>query len=231
MAISVGFYRHVNKWLVDSHAKELLFRPFETNVNPYKADVFIVGAHPTPVLNLSFDQRKVYANSLVNRDEFMTLFPDYLRTTSRDVKGAIRFADALEKLGVSTVISYVNALTAKNLTELKKQKKENRQAFEQGMDIFKQVLEEIQPPIILLHGNYALEQFRENLLDYFVEFGHNSRKLEDLVGEGEFGKILYNNGKESIVIASKSLSSFKENDGNFAEVVKHLQKTKMSLNC
>ena len=230
MAISVGFYKHVNKWLVDQHAKELLFRPFETNVNPYKADVFIVGAHPTPVLNLNIDQSKVYANSLVNRDEFMTLFPDYFKTTSRDVKGAIRFADALEKLGVSTVISYVNALTARNLTDLKKQKKDNSEAFEQGKEIFKQVLEEIQPPIILLHGNYALEQFRENLLDYFIEFGHNSRNLEDLIGEGDFGKIMYENGKESIVIASKSLSSFKENDETFVEIVKQLQKAKASLN-
>ena len=230
MAISVGFYRHVNKWLVDQHAMELLFRPFETNVNPYKADVFIVGAHPTPVLNLNIEQSKVYANSLVNRDEFMTLFPDYLKAASRDVKGAVRFADVLEKLGVSPVISYVNALTAKNLTDLKKQKKDNSNAFELGQEIFKQVLEEIQPPIILLHGNYALEQFRANLLDYFVEFGHSNRKLEDLIGEGDFGKILYKNGKESIVIASKSLSTFKESDETFAELVKHLQKTKASLN-
>ena len=231
MAISVGFYKHVNKWLVDQHSNELIFRPFETNMNPYKADVFIVGAHPTPVLNLSMEQSKLYANALVNRDEFMELFPDYFKSTSRDVKGAIRLTETLEKYGISTVISYVNALTAKNLTDLKKQKKDNKEAFEYGTEIFKNVLDEIQPPIILLHGSYALEQFRQNLAGFFVEFGHNTRKLEDLIDEGVFGKIMYKNGKESIVLVSKSLASFKENDEDFEGTIKELQKAKMSLNC
>ena len=227
MAISVGFYKYVSKWVSDEHTGKVVYRPFEANENPYKAIVFIVGSHPTPLLELPDDCTQTYANALVNRDEFQQLFPDYLMSTSRDVKGAIRFSDALKKKGISSTISYVNALSATNLTQLKKQKKENGEQFKRGVEIFKEVVEEFKPPTILLHGKYALEQFRQNFLGYFIEFGHASRSISELENEGMFGKIIHDDGKETILYACKSLSYFKSGDESFTNLIEQLKEHKV----
>ena len=229
MAISVGFYKHVSKWVVDEQTAKVLYRPFEADENPYKASVFIVGSHPAPLLELPDDCTQTYASALVNREEFNRLFPDYLMSTSRDVKGAIRFSDALKQHGIVSTISYVNALTALNLTELKKQKKENAEQYKRGLEIFKEVVEEFKPPVILLHGNYALEQFRQNFAEYFIEFGHSTRSVSELSGAGNFGKIIHDDGKETLLFACKSLSYFKENDESFLQLIEHLKSVK--TNC
>lgn len=227
MAISVGFYKYVSKWVSDEPTGKVIYRPFEADENPYKAIVFIVGSHPTPLLELPDDCTQTYANALVNRDEFHQLFPDYLMSTSRDVKGAIRFSEALKEQGVSSTISYVNTLTASNLTQLKKQRKENGEQFKRGVEIFKEVVEEFKPPVILLHGNYALEQFRQNFLGYFIEFGHASRSVSDLENEGMFGKIIHDDGKETILYACKSLSFFKGNDESFKKLIEQFKQYKV----
>ena len=227
MAISVGFFKYVSKWVSDEPTGKVMYRPFEADENPYKAIVFIVGSHPTPLLELPDDCTQTYANALVNRDEFHQLFPDYLMSTSRDVKGAIRFSNALKEQGISSVISYVNALSAANLTQLKKQKKENGEQFKRGVEIFKEVVEEFKPPVILLHGKYALEQFRQNFLGYFIEFGHTSRSVSELENEGVFGKIIHNDGKETILYACKSLSYFKSGDESFIKLIEQFKKTKV----
>ena len=226
MGISVGFYKYVSKWITDKQTAKVMFRPFEADENPYKASVFIVGSHPTPLLELPDEFTQTYANALVNRNEFCSLFPDYLSSTSRDVKGAIRFSNALKQQGVVSTISYVNALTAMNLSQLKKQKKENADQYKRGVEIFREVIEEFKPPVILLHGNYALEQFRLNFSEYFIEFGHTSRSVSELEGEGIFGKIIHDDGKETLLFACKSLSYFKENDENFATLIEKLLKAK-----
>ncbi len=226
MAISVGFYKYVSKWVTDEQTAKVMYRPFEADENPYKASVFIVGSHPTPLLELPDDSAQTYANALVNRDEFHQLFPDYLRSTSRDVKGAIRFSDALKQQGIISTISYVNALTAMNLTQLKQQKKENMEQFKRGVEIFKEVIEEFKPPVLLLHGNYALEQFRQNFSGYFIEFGHGSRLVSELENEGMFGKIIHDDGKETLLFACKSLSYYKENDASFVQLIEHLKNVK-----
>lgn len=226
--ISVGFFKHVHKWLTNESTSEILYRPFETNKNPYKANVFIVGSHPTPTLNLEITDLQQYANALVNRNTFYELFPDYLKTTSRDVKGALRLAEVLEENGLNSVISYVNALAAKNVTELKKSKKENEVQYNRGTEIFKEVLNEIKPPVIVLHGNYALDQFRVSLKDYFVEFGHANRSLAELEDEGVFGKIVYEDGTASHVYAVKSLATFKKDNEKFTHLIKEIVNTKTS---
>ena len=223
MAISVGFYKHVSKWVTDEQTAKLMYRPFEADENPYKASVFIVGSHPAPLLELPDDCSQTYANALVNREEFHQLFPDYSVSTSRDVKGAIRFSNALKQRDIISTISYVNALTAMNLTELKKQKKENAEQFKRGIEIFKEVVEEFKPPVLLLHGNYALEQFRQNFAGYFIEFGHASRSVSELSGSGIFGKIIHDDEKETLLFACKSLSYFKENDVSFLQVIEELK--------
>lgn len=227
MAISVGFYKYVSKWVTDEQTAKVMYRPFEANENPYKASVFIVGSHPTPLIELPDDCTQMYANALVNRHEFCQLFPDYLQSTSRDVKGAIRFSDALKEHGIESTLSYVNTLAAKNLTQLKKQKKENADQFKRGVEIFKEVVEEFKPPVILLHGNYALEQFRQNFFGYFIEFGHASRSVTELENEGIFGKIIHDDGKETILFACKSLSYFKRDDEGFAKLIDQLKKYKI----
>jgi hypothetical protein len=229
MAISVGFFKYVSKWVTDQQTAKVMYRPFEADENPYKASVFIVGSHPTPLLELPDDCTQTYANALVDRNEFHQLFPDYLSSTSRDVKGAIRFSNALKEQGIVSSISYVNALTAMNLTQLKKQKQENAEQFKRGVEIFKEVIEEFKPPAILLHGTYALEQFRQNFSGYFIEFGHPSRSVSELEDEGMFGKIIHDNGKETLLFACKSLSYFKESSESFATLIEQLKHTKNSL--
>jgi hypothetical protein len=226
--ISVGFFKHVHKWLTNEGTSEILYRPFETDKNPYKANVFIVGSHPTPTLNLEIADLQQYANALVNRKTFNELFPNYLKTTSRDVKASLRLAQSLEEQGLNTVISYVNALAAKNVTELKKYKKENEVQYKRGTEIFKEVLNEIKPPIILLHGTYALDQFRLSLKDYFVEYGHPTRSLAELEDEGVFGKIVYEDGTASQVYAVKSLATYKKDDDQYKQIINRIVNTKTS---
>lgn len=215
MSISVGFYKYVYKWITDEQTGEPIYRPFETNVNPYMAKVFIVGSHPTPLLELEKEHVSFYANSLVDRDEYNRLFAGSL-SKSREYNGALRFSNVLESTyAVPSAISYINALTADSLIDLKNQKQENSALFYRGFEIFKEVLEELKPPIVLLHGSYALEQFRIMFEGYAIEFGSTNRKLKELEGEGKFGKIQHDDGSESILFACKSLAYFKENNEQY----------------
>ena len=228
MAISVGFFKHVLNWLTDLEAKELVYRPFETKGNPYKADVFIVGAHPTPIPNLQLSQLKDYANGLVNRADLFSFCPDYLKLASREMKGAMKLMDELEAQGISAGLSYTNALMTQNLTTLKQIKKENEHVYNRGKEIFREVIQEIEPPMVILHGAHTLNEFREAFENYFVEYGHKERKLDELDGSGAFGKIIHDNGKETIVFATKSLATFKADDEKNRTLIEQIKNTKFS---
>jgi hypothetical protein len=228
MAISIGFFKHVLNWLTDAEAKELMYRPFETTSNPYKADVFIVGAHPTPIPTLQLSQLKEYANGLVNRADLYALFPEYLSYASREIKGAMKLVDALEEQGISAGLSYTNAVMTKNLTTLKQLKKENEHVYTRGKEIFREVIQEIEPSMLVLHGAHALGEFREAFENYFVEYGHKDRKLDELDGSGAIGKIIHDNGKETIVFVTKSLATFKVEDEKNQRLIEQLKNTKSS---
>lgn len=224
MAISTGFFKYVYKWITDEETENPIYRPFETSDNPYKAKLFIVGSHPTPTLSISKENVQEYANALVNREELLNLIPDYFSKTSRDVKGAIRFSQYLKnEYDIISAVSYANALTVTNLTELKKMKKEKPLLYNRGLEIFKEVIEEIKPDAILLHGSYALEEFRKNLEHYYIEFGPQTRSVADLDGSGVIGKIIHDDGRETKVFATRSLSFFKENDEKYEQLIKEIQ--------
>ena len=213
-------------WLVDSETKEISYRPFEMNSNPYKVDVFIVGAHPTPLPTIQIKQVKQYANGLVSRDQMVALYPDYLKGLSRDIKGALKFSDLLEAEGVATGLSYANATMTQNLTTLKALKKENKYLYNRGKEIFQEVVQEIEPKILVLHGTYALTEFRQAFENYFVEYGHKERKLDQLDGSGAIGKIIHDNGKETIVFATKSLATFKADDEKIIQLIHQIKSIK-----
>lgn len=214
MAISLGFYKYIYNWVTDKTSGKPIFRPFETNGNPYKAKVFIVGSHPSPKINIFENEIKEYADVLVNRDEFELAFEDELSLASNETKGARRFVKWLEvKHQTQAILSFVNTLGADDLTSLKKERKDSPTQFKRGQEIFKEVITELRPEYILLHGAYALEQFRKQFDGVFIEFGPQNRSLQDLEGEGVFGKIKHADGTETMILACRSLSYFKE-DGS-----------------
>lgn len=228
MAISLGFYKYIYNWITDEISEKPIFRPFETNGNPYKAKVFIVGSHPSPIINVFENEIKEYADVLVNRDEFELAFENELSLASTENKGARRFVKWLEeKHQILTILSFINALGANDLASLKKERKDSPRQFKRGQEIFKEVVTELRPQYILLHGAYALEQFRKQFEGYYIEFGPQNRSLLELEGEGVFGKIKHEDGTEIMLLACRSLSYFKEDRSilapfiqNFLQVIK-----------
>lgn len=224
MAISIGFFKYVQRWIADSKRPEIVYRPFEAGDNPYRASVYIVCAHPSPTLSLHAKYARRYADALVDQNSLLELFPNYMKSTSRDVKGAYSFAQDLRYYGISSVITYVNALTANNANDLKQMKKDNAAQYNRGFEIFKEVIAELKPPVLLLNGAFALEHFRSLYKNYFIEYGHFARNLTELMDEGMFGKLVHDDGKETLVFATKSLSFYNSDDEKYNKLLKQIAK-------
>ncbi len=81
MAVSAGFYKKIEQWVLDPQSKKISFQPFQANGNPYKANVFIVGATPEPYLQIDSDKLFLYVHSLVSTSEFKELFYEEIKNS------------------------------------------------------------------------------------------------------------------------------------------------------
>ena len=71
MVVSSGFYRKIEKWLVDEQTGEKLYKPFQVSGNPYKAHVFLVNTIANPLLATEKSYIKLFADSLVDEEIYM----------------------------------------------------------------------------------------------------------------------------------------------------------------
>ena len=216
MTVSTGFYKKIYSWVTREGTEQVLFRPFQSNGNPYKSRVFLVGATMSPLLKVEENSVKLFADALVNEDLLEDLYHAELLAASREYKGSVQFAKWLhEQYGEQVVFTSVNAYQTNDVKELKHLKKEDPTQYDRGIEIFKEVLTEFQPEIIILQGATAVEQFKSLYEEHLVAYNPAVTKIQDLENEGAFAEMFYTNGEMVKIFATRSMSYFGKNGETF----------------
>ncbi len=100
---------------------------------------------------------------------------------SRENKGVAAFTQWLkEACGEVVVNTNVTTLMADSAKQLKELKKTTPQDYEKGFQVFREVLEEFQPEIVILHGADALKQFRHQFEDCLIDYYAHIEKVQEL---------------------------------------------------
>ena len=221
MGISIGFHRKVNDWIL-SQEQEVVFRPFLVDGNPYKSRVFVVGAFPQPNLNIQPDEQQQYIESLVDVTLFDSLYGDLLQ--SRENKGVATFTQWLkEACGEVVVNTNVTTLMADSVKQLKEFKKTILQDYEKGFQVFREVLEEFQPEIVILHGADALKQFRHQFEDCLIDYYAHIEKVQELEEVGAFAEIHFHEERKVKILACRNLSMYGKSGEKFAHFKKNVR--------
>ena len=221
MGISIGFHRKVNDWIL-SQEQEVVFRPFLVDGNPYKSRVFVVGAFPQPNLNIQPDEQQQYIESLVDVALFDSVYGEKMQ--SRENKGVTAFTQWLkETCGEAVVNTNVTTLMADSVKQLKEFKKTIPQDYEKGFQVFREVLEEFQPEIVILHGADALKQFRHQFEDCLIDYYAHIEKVQELEEVGAFAEIHFNEERKVEILACRNLSMYGKSGEKFAHFKKHVR--------
>lgn len=199
MGISAGFQRKIDDWIIGEDWS-VAFCPFLTNINPYKARIFVVGASAQPKVEVD----DTYAEELLSLSFYDELYG--LSQYSREAKGMIAFTNAISKQA-PVVISSINTLMVDSLKEWTTVKKERPADYEKGFRVFREVLAEFRPELLILHGADALKQFRKQFKDELVDAYPQLDKVQELEKIGPFGELLIN-GRSIKVMACRSLSQY-----------------------
>ncbi len=220
MGISIGFHRKVNDWIL-SQEQEVVFRPFLVDGNPYKSRVFVVGAFPQPNLNIQPDEQQQYIESLVDVALFDSVYGEKMQ--SRENKGVTAFAQWLkETCGEAVVNTNVMTLMADSVKQLKEFKKTIPQDYEKGFQVFREVLEEFQPEIVILHGADALKQFRHQFEDCLIDYYAHIEKVQELEEVGAFAEIHFHEERKVEILACRNLSMYGKSGEKFAHFKKNV---------
>ena len=220
MGVSIGFHRKVNDWIL-SQEEEVVFRPFLVDGNPYKSRVFVVGAFPQPKLNIQLEERQQYIESLVDVEFFDSLYGDLMH--SRENKGVATFTQWLkEACGEVVVNTNVTTLMADSTKQLKEFKKTTLQDYEKGFRVFREVLEEFQPEIVILHGADALKQFRHQFKDCLIDYYAHIEKVQELEDVGAFAEIHFHEERKVKILACRNLSMYGKSGEKFADFKQHV---------
>ena len=91
MAVSAGFYKKIQQWVIDEQSGDVAFRPFQTDGNPYMSNVFLVNTNPEPLAEIYASDLKLHADSLVDTNLFEELNRGQLNVSSREYKGNLNF--------------------------------------------------------------------------------------------------------------------------------------------
>ena len=221
MGISIGFHRKVNDWIL-SQEQEVVFRPFLVDGNPYKSRVFVVGAFPQPNLNIQPDEQQQYIESVVDVALFDSVYGEKMQ--SRENKGVTAFAQWLkETCGEAVVNTNVMTLMADSVKQLKEFKKTIPQDYEKGFQVFREVLEEFQPEIVILHGADALKQFRHQFEDCLIDYYAHIEKVQELEEVGAFAEIHFHEERKVKILACRNLSMYGKTGEKFAHFKKNVR--------
>ena len=220
MGVSIGFQRKINDWIL-SQEQEIIFRPFLVDGNPYRSRVFIVGAFPQPKLDIQPGEQQQYIESLVDIELFDSHYGDLLQ--SRDNKGVTAFTQWLkEEYSEVVVNTNVTTLMADSAKQLKEFKKTTPQDYEKGFQVFREVLEEFQPEIVILHGADALKQFRHQFKDCLIDYYAHIEKVQELEEVGAFAEIHFHEERKVKILACRNLSMYGKSGEKFADFKQHV---------
>lgn len=228
MTISKGFYKKVEKWLAVETTDKGLFRPFQANGNPYRANLFLVNVAPSPVLESEREYFPLLADALVNATMFDELYGK--NCVSREHKGSMQFAHWLqEALNEVTVITSLNAYQINDIKELKHIKKQNPIQYKRGQAIFDEVLTEFQPKIMILQGKATVDEFKTRFGERLILINTTATKIQDLEAAGLFALLQNEDGTLTEIYATRSMAYFGKDGASFTEFKKLLKKSLKKL--
>ena len=220
MGVSIGFHRKINDWIL-SQGQEVIFRPFLADGNPYKSRVFVVGAFPQPKLDIQPDEQQQYIESLVDVALFDSLYGEEIQ--SRENKGIAAFAQWLkDACGEVIVNTNVTTLMADSAQQLKAIQKITPQDGEKGFQVFREILEEFQPEIVILHGADTLKQFRSQFEDSLIDYYAHTEKVQELEEIGVFAEMHFHEERKVKILACRNLSMYGKSGEKFANFKKHV---------
>lgn len=230
MVVSTGFYRKVEKWLVDEQTGEKLYKPFQVSGNPYKANVFLVNTMASPVLATEKSYIKLFADGLVDEEILHELYAGELANASREYKGSVQFAKWLYKVsGEQAVLTSLNAYEVDDVKDAKLIKKQHPAQYERGQEIFDEVFEEFAPKIVILQGKAAVEQFQERFAEGLILKNTKHTKIQDLEEAGLFATLHLEDGRMVEVFATRSMAYFGKDGASFEKFKKNLKKALKKL--
>lgn len=224
MTVSLGFFKKIKQWILAEGTDQVLFRPFQTNGNPYKSSVFLVSAHATPLLKVEENSEQVFIDALVNADLLEELYSAQFAKASREVKGSRQFANWMnESYGENIVCTSINTYQINDAKELKVLKKEDLVNYQRGIDIFTEVVDEFQPDVIILQGAAAVEQFKALYAEHLFVYHPEVTKVQDLENTGSFAEMYYKDGKVVKIFATRSMAYFGKDGSAFGAFKGKLQ--------
>ncbi len=224
MAVSTGFLKKIQRWTVDEQSGEILFLPFQTQGNPYKARVLLVGAYPEPVLQVNLADLQILAETLMETNLFSDLYRDEIEEVSREYKGSLNFAAWLkENLHEQVVLSSINCLNLET-AELKQLKKDKDPLIWRGYEVFKEVMNEFNPDILIIQGSAAFKSFMEQFKDQLIDFeaADMAMSVQTLEQKGTIAKLSLNNGRNVNILVSRSMGAFGKEGKTFGELKRNL---------
>ena len=225
MPISAGLYKKVTPWLKSENGNNVAFRPFITKGNPYKSRIFLVNSNAIPYFKVKDSNEQTFAEALVNRELFRELYFNEIMAAPREFKGSLQFENWLKKQHNESVVhTSLNTYQLETADQAKVVKKEDAVNFERGEAIFKEVLEEFQPKIIILQGAATLNQFKAMYADQLVSYHPDVTKVQELEEIGPFGELHYENGKKVFVFVTRSMSFFGVDGSKFERFKGNLAK-------
>ena len=220
MDVSRGFAAKIENWV----GSDFLYKPFECNSNPYKARFLIVNSNATPYMPIDEEILPFFVNALVDEELLQEIFYDVMDPLPKEYKGAKKLANwLLENANEQAVITYINAFMTEDTAQLKAVQKNQHEQFLRGQQIFKEVLEEFSKiEVVLLHGVYAVEQFKKQFEAQLTLTNPTVTSIKQLEEAGHYATLTINN-REVDVYACRSLSSFTKNSVAFEMLRHHLQ--------
>lgn len=225
MTVSDGFYRKIEKWLIDDETGDKRYKPFQINGNPYKANVFLVNVMANPVLATEQSYVKLFADGLVDEEILQELYAEKLANASREYKGSEQFAKWLYKIsGEQVVLTSLNAYEVDDIKDAKLVKKQYPTQYERGQQIFEEVLTEFAPKIIILQGKAAVEQFQQRFNERLIIKNTKHTKIQDLEEAGLFATLHTADGRTIEVFATRSMAYFRKDGASFEIFKKNLKK-------
>ena len=224
MPISVGFYKKVYQWLMDTNEESVKFRPFLTKENPYKSRIFLVSSNATPYFHVEDNSEKIFAEALVNRSLLEELYFSELQAAPREFQGSLQFESWLEAQGQSLLYTSLNAYQLDSQDEAKLVKQTDAENYARGEQIFHEVLDEFQPEILILQGANAFNQFKKQFAENLVMYHPSITKVQQLEEAGPFAEMHFANGKKMLVFVVRSMSYFGQDGAKFEKFKEYLLK-------
>lgn len=223
MTVSAGFYKKIREWVINSNG-EIAFRPFQVNGNPYKSRVFIVGANATPKVDSATTSENIYIESLVYEELFEELYGYQFVKQSREYSGTMNFVKWMsQELNENPVVTFTNALQTNDIQELKQMKKQHPEVYCKGQQIFKEVLHEFRPDIIILHGTQALQQFRLLFQQELVDHHSTIDKVQQLEEIGVFAEMQIDGDHKIQICACRSMGYYGKDGASFVNFKEHMR--------